>query len=83
MPQSLARLRAQVHRQLEPRAWTRKGLSPTNKIVVLLILLATVAAILETEPVVYESGSRDRGAHRADGARGLAPLHRRLHYARM
>jgi voltage-gated potassium channel len=46
-------LRSRVHRQLEPRAWTGGGLSPVNKLIVLLILLATAAAIVETEPEVY------------------------------
>lgn len=46
-------LRRRVYRQLEPRAWTAGGLSPTNKWLILFILLATAAAIIETEPEVY------------------------------
>ena len=46
-------LRCRVHRQLDPRAWTGGGLSPVNKWIILLILLATAAAIVETEPEVY------------------------------
>ncbi len=52
MRQPLAAARANVHRQLDPRAWPRAGLSPVNKILVLLILVATASAILETEPAV-------------------------------
>ena len=53
MWQALERGRASVHRQLEPRAWAGPGLSPVNKLIVLAVLLATAAAILETEPLVY------------------------------
>jgi voltage-gated potassium channel len=53
--QSLEHGRVQVHRQLDPRAWGKTGLSPANKLVVLLILLATLAAIVETEPQIYLS----------------------------
>lgn len=53
MAQSLDLVRAEVHRQLDPRAWHGKGLSPVNKIIVLLILVATAAAIVETEPEIY------------------------------
>ena len=53
MPQSRASLRSRVHRQLDPGAWREGGLSPVNKLLVLLILLATVAAIAETEPELY------------------------------
>lgn len=45
-------MRARVYRQLEPRAWPRKGLSPVNKFLVVLILLATFAGVVETEPEV-------------------------------
>jgi voltage-gated potassium channel len=52
--QALERGRASIHRQLEPRAWPGAGLSPVNKLIVLLVLLATAAAILETEPTIYD-----------------------------
>jgi voltage-gated potassium channel len=45
-------LRRAVYRQLEPRAWTGKGLSPVNAVLVVLVLLAAGAAILETEPML-------------------------------
>jgi voltage-gated potassium channel len=47
------RTRAQVHRQLEPAAWPGKGLSPVNIILVVLILLATALAVIETEPELH------------------------------
>ena len=50
--------RSRVYRQLEPRAWPRTGLSPVNKLIVLLILLATVVAIGETEPELYDRYGR-------------------------
>lgn len=58
MLQSLKRARAQVHRQLEPRVWPKSGLSPVNKILVALILLATASAIIATEPMVYRRYGR-------------------------
>lgn len=45
-------LRRRVHMQLDPRAWSGIGLSPTNMVLMIAILLATVAAIVETEPSV-------------------------------
>lgn len=53
MPDSIKRVRAQVYRQLEPSAWPHAGLSPVNKVLVALILLATASAIVETEPEAY------------------------------
>lgn len=53
MSQPRASLRSRVHRQLDPRAWAGGGLSPVNSLLVLLILLATGAAIAETEPELY------------------------------
>jgi len=52
--QALERGRTSAYRQLEPRAWERPGLSPVNKLIVVLVLLATAAAILETEPMIYD-----------------------------
>lgn len=45
-------LRERVHVQLDPRAWPTGGLSPTNIILVGAILLATVSAIIGTEPTL-------------------------------
>ena len=53
MTSGARRLRAAVHRQLDPSAWPRRGLSPANKLIVFLILIATAAAVVETEPSVY------------------------------
>lgn len=47
-------LRSKVHRQLDPQAYPNKRLSPTNAVLVLLIILATIIAILETEPLLRE-----------------------------
>lgn len=62
MWKSLERGRAQVHRQLDPQAWGKAGLSPVNTLIVLLILLATFVAIVETEPQIY---SRNRSLFEA------------------
>jgi voltage-gated potassium channel len=44
--------RKKLYRQLEPTAWRRKGLSPTNHFLVYLVIFAVVAAVLDTEPVI-------------------------------
>lgn len=49
---SLRALRLRVYRQLEPTAWPRKGLSPTNWILAILIIIAVINAIIETEPSI-------------------------------
>jgi voltage-gated potassium channel len=49
---SLRTLRLRVYRQLEPTAWPRKGLSPTNWILAVLIIFAVINAIIETEPSI-------------------------------
>jgi voltage-gated potassium channel len=51
-------LRQWVHRQLDPTAWPRTGLSPVNAAVAVIIVAATFVAILETEPVVYQGQER-------------------------
>ena len=53
MPHSIGFWRAQVHRQLDPRAWQGAGLSPVNKLLACLILASTICAIVETEPTVF------------------------------
>jgi voltage-gated potassium channel len=45
-------LRQQLHRALDPRARSAKGLSPLNIALAALILLATLVAIMETEPTL-------------------------------
>ncbi len=39
-----------MYRQLEPRAWPRKGLSPTNFAIAWLIVFGALVGILQTEP---------------------------------
>lgn len=48
---SLIELRKAVYRQLEPTAY-RGGLSPTNKVLVVLIFIAVAEAVLDTEPMI-------------------------------
>lgn len=43
-------IRQRVFEQLDPTSWPRMAMSPTNKFLVVLILTATLVAILETEP---------------------------------
>ena len=45
-------LRKKVHIQLDPKAWPGRGLSPANRLLVAAILVATVSAIVGTEPSV-------------------------------
>jgi Ion transport protein. len=45
-------LRHRIFAQLEPAAWKAKGLSPTNRIICLLIVASALFAILETEPTL-------------------------------
>ncbi|WP_306028843.1 ion transporter [Stappia sp. MMSF_3263] len=45
-------LRHHLYCYLEPTVWPGKGLSPVNKVLAVLIALATAAAILESEPVI-------------------------------
>lgn len=46
----LIELRKAAYRQLEPTAWPGKGLSPVNLALVILIVIAVVEAVLDTEP---------------------------------
>ncbi|MEO6198661.1 MAG: ion transporter [Sphingomicrobium sp.] len=46
----LIELRKAAYRQLEPTAWPGKGLSPVNLALVVLIVIAVVEAVLDTEP---------------------------------
>lgn len=51
-------LRFKVHRQIVPEAYPQNGLSPINVMLVILIVLATVVAILETEPMLHSRYGR-------------------------
>jgi len=46
----MATLKRRLHDQLSPTARVEEGLSPTNKAVILAILVSVVSAVLETEP---------------------------------
>lgn len=54
---SLRSLRLRAYRQFEPTAWPRQGLSPTNWLLAILIVIAVFAAVIETEPTI--SGGRE------------------------
>lgn len=45
-------VRQRVYRQLEASAWPKKGLSPVNSALVVLIIFAVATAVLETEPLI-------------------------------
>ena len=47
-------LRKAVYRHLEPAAWPKKGLSPINIFLVVLIIVAVVQAVIETEPLIAQ-----------------------------
>lgn len=53
----LRSLRLRAYRQLEPSAWPRKGLSPTNWMLAILIIVAVTDAVLETEPTISDGHS--------------------------
>ena len=50
----LIELRRKAYRQLEPTAWPGKGLSPVNLALIILIVVAVLEAVLDTEPVISE-----------------------------
>jgi voltage-gated potassium channel len=54
---SLRSLRLHAYRQLEPSAWPRKGLSPTNWLLAILIVIAVTDAVVETEPTISNGHS--------------------------
>lgn len=47
-----------MFRQLHPPAWPAEGLSPLNRALIALILLAAAIAILQTEPLIYRGRER-------------------------
>ncbi|WP_114418881.1 potassium channel family protein [Marinospirillum perlucidum] len=47
-------MRATLYRQLFPEGWKRSGLSPVNLLVCVLIVMASLAAVLETEASLRE-----------------------------
>jgi len=48
----IVNLRNKLHTHLDPTCWTHRGLSPLNKIIVLLVLAGVASAVLETEPTL-------------------------------
>ena len=48
------RLRRAIWHQVDPEAYERDGLSPTNRIVVWIVALSSILAILETEPTIED-----------------------------
>lgn len=48
----LRRMRRALFAQLDPPSWPSHGLSPLNAAICVLILIGTVLAIIETEPVI-------------------------------
>lgn len=49
---TLQSLRKAAYRQLEPSAWPQKGLSPVNLALIILIFIAVIEAVLDTEPLI-------------------------------
>lgn len=45
-------LRRWAYRNLQPGAWSKDGLSPINRLIVLLIIAAVALAIVQTEPEI-------------------------------
>lgn len=54
---ALGALRLKAYRLLEPSAWPKKGLSPVNQFLVVLIVVAVLLAVIETEPLI--AGGRE------------------------
>jgi voltage-gated potassium channel len=53
-----ARLRHAIWRQVDPEAYERQGLSPTNRAVVWIVAVSSILAVLETEPTVENMAPR-------------------------
>lgn len=64
-----SRVRRKLYVQLDPPRWPGHGLSPLNALLCLAILVATLVAILETEPLVVRG--RDHLFRAAEVAFGL------------
>lgn len=45
-------LRIKFHTNIDPACWPRSGLSPFNKIIVIMVLACVTSAVLETEPLL-------------------------------
>jgi voltage-gated potassium channel len=53
-----ASLRQRIHRQLDPEAWPKAGLSPANLGVPIAVVLCATIVILESEPLLREGRER-------------------------
>ncbi|MDL2339718.1 MAG: ion transporter [Pseudomonadota bacterium] len=62
-------LRKAAYRQLEPDGWPGKGLSPVNKALIVLIVLAVSEAVLDTEPTI--SAGRELTLNRVEFSLGV------------
>lgn len=62
-------LRNAAYRQLEPSAWPGKGLSPVNKALIVLIVIAVLEAVLDTEPII--SAGREVSLDRIEFSLGV------------
>jgi voltage-gated potassium channel len=49
---ALKSFRLKAYRQLEPSAWPGTGLSPVNTFLVILIIVAVIQAVIDTEPLI-------------------------------
>ncbi len=65
-------LRKAAYRQLEPSAWPGKGLSPVNKALIVLIVIAVLEAVLDTEPII--SAGREVSLDRIEFSLGVVFL---------
>jgi voltage-gated potassium channel len=58
---AIADVRRKLFQQIEPTAWPHGGLSALNWFLVVLIILATVSAIFETEPLLEKPYAAEFG----------------------
>lgn len=50
--------RAALYQMLEPSAWPQRGLSPVNKAIAVIILVATATAVIESESTILNGRER-------------------------
>lgn len=65
----LTQYRKAAYRQLEPTAWRGDGLSPVNKALVFLVIVAVLEAVLSTEPAI--STNREKLLDQVEFSLGL------------
>jgi len=54
----IADYRRRLYIHLDPRAWSKTGFSPLNRLVISIILFSCVLAVIETEETVYSGRER-------------------------